>query len=103
FTEGLESFVHDLKRARATTFLAVPRILVKFQQNVFAKIPRTKLERLVRLPGVGGLVKRRVLNELGLGQARQAACGAAPLPPEILLWFRDLGLNLVEGYAMTET
>ena len=32
-----------------------------------------------------------------------AACGAAPLPQEILLWYRKLGLNLAEGYGMTET
>ncbi|SPF48396.1 AMP-dependent synthetase and ligase (fragment) [Candidatus Sulfopaludibacter sp. SbA4] len=32
-----------------------------------------------------------------------ACCGAAPLPPEILLWYRNLGLNLAEGYGMTET
>ncbi len=31
-----------------------------------------------------------------------AACGAAPLPPDILKWFRDLGLNLGEGFGMTE-
>jgi long-chain acyl-CoA synthetase len=33
----------------------------------------------------------------------QAASGAAPLPAEILLWYRNLGLNLAEGYGMTET
>jgi long-chain acyl-CoA synthetase len=32
-----------------------------------------------------------------------AACGAAPLPTEILLWYRNLGLQLAEGYGMTET
>ena len=30
-----------------------------------------------------------------------AACGAAPLPTEILLWYRNLGLQLSEGYGMT--
>jgi long-chain acyl-CoA synthetase len=32
-----------------------------------------------------------------------AACGAAPLPPAILGWYRKLGLDLAEGYGMTET
>ena len=34
---------------------------------------------------------------------QHAACGAAPLPTEILLWYRKLGLGLLEGYGMTET
>ena len=34
---------------------------------------------------------------------RLAACGAAPLPTDILLWYRNLGLQLAEGYGMTET
>ena len=44
-----------------------------------------------------------MLRQLGLDTVLYAACGAAPLPPEILLWYRKLGLNLAEGYGMTET
>jgi len=40
---------------------------------------------------------------LGLDTVRHAASGAAPLPAAILQWYRQLGLNLVEGYGMTET
>jgi long-chain acyl-CoA synthetase len=102
FTESLETFVHDLQRARPTVFLSVPRLLVKFQQNVFAKIPEKRLDRLFRIPGVGRLVKRKILSRLGLTTVQLAASGAAPLPSETLLWFRRLGLPLVEGYGMTE-
>lgn len=103
FTEGLESFLVDLRRARPTTFLSVPRLLMKFQQGVFAKVSPRKLEMLLRIPLVNRVVKRRILMQLGLETARHAACGAAPLPAEILLWYRRLGLNLAEGYGMTET
>ena len=81
----------------------MPRLLLKFQQGVFAKIPERKLERLLRIPILNRAVTKRVLRKLGLDTVINAACGAAPLPPEILLWYRKLGLNLAEGYGMTET
>src|ERR1035438_3593438 len=103
FSEGIETFLSDLNRARPTIFLSVPRLLLKFQQGVFAKMPEQKLERLLRIPILNRSVRKRVLRKLGLDSVVNAACGAAPLPPEILLWYRNLGLNLSEGYGMTET
>jgi long-chain acyl-CoA synthetase len=103
FAESLETFIADLQRARPTIFLSVPRLLLKFQQGVFAKLPPQKLEALLRIPLLNLLVKRRILSQLGLGTVRSAACGAAPLATEILQWYRRLGLNLAEGYGMTET
>ncbi len=103
FSEGVDTFLTDLARARPTIFLSVPRLLLKFQQGVFAKIPERQLERLLRIPILNRSVKKRILRKLGLDSVINAACGAAPLPPEILLWYRNLGLNLSEGYGMTET
>jgi long-chain acyl-CoA synthetase len=103
FTEGLETFLIDLQRARPNLFLSVPRLLLKFQQGVYTKLPKEKLDKLMHFPIVNLLVKRRILRQLGLSSVRLAACGAAPLPVEILLWYRNLGLSLVEGYGMTET
>jgi long-chain acyl-CoA synthetase len=103
FTESSESFLTDLQRARPTIFLSVPRLLLKFQQGVFAKISRERLDKLLRLPVIDRYTKRQVLRRLGLNTVRHAACGAAPLPAEILLWYRGLGLDLAEGYGMTET
>lgn len=103
FSEGLETFVADLHRARPTLFISVPRLLLKFQQGVFAKLARNKLERLLRIPVVRAYLKRRILGQLGIGTVRLAACGAAPLPIDLFMWYRNLGLNLIEGYGMTET
>ena len=103
FTEGIETFLEDLERARPTIFLAVPRLLLKFQQGVFARLPSEKLDRLLRMPVIQRYVRRRVLRQLGLNCVTLAACGGAPLPPDILLWYRNLGLQLAEGYGMTET
>ncbi|MDX2149854.1 MAG: AMP-binding protein [Bryobacteraceae bacterium] len=103
FVESLETFRADLRRARPTVFFSVPRLLLKFQQGVYEKVPRRKLERLLRIPILRGIVRRKILTELGLDQAHLAASGSAALPMETLLFFRSLGLNMVEGYGMTET
>ena len=102
FTEGPETFVADLQRARPTLFLSVPRLLVKFQQGVFEKVPRPTLDRLLRIPLLGRIVGKRVLHGLGLDRTHYAACGSAPLSLDVLTWYRKLGLNLIEGYGLTE-
>ena len=50
FHRRLETFLEDLHRARPTLFVSVPRLLLKFQHGVFAKMPKEKLERLLRIP-----------------------------------------------------
>ena len=102
FAEALDTFVQDLQRARPTLFISVPRLYVKFQQGVFSKMPAQKLDRLLALPIIGKLVGRKVLKGLGLDHVHYAGSGSAPLPPELIRWYRRLGLKLYEGYGMTE-
>ena len=102
FAESLDTFVQDLQRARPTIFISVPRLWLKFQQGVFAKLPANKLALLLSIPVLNGVIKKKVLSGLGLDQVELAGSGSAPLPPELIRWYRRLGLNLVEGYAMTE-
>jgi long-subunit acyl-CoA synthetase (AMP-forming) len=47
-------------------------------------------------------VKKKILTQLGLNHVRFAGSGSAPIPKEIIEWYRNLGLELLEGYAMTE-
>ncbi len=102
FADSLDTFAADLQRARPTVFFSVPRLWVKFQQGVQAKMPQKKLDFLLSLPIIGGLVRRKILKALGLDQCRVAAGGAAPMPVALLHWYRKLGLNICEGYGMTE-
>ncbi len=102
FAESLETFTQDLQRARPTVFFSVPRLWVKFQQGVHAKMPPAKLQRLLKIPLLGGIVRKKVLGALGLDQCRFAAGGAAPMPPELLRWYERLGLPIIEVYGMTE-
>ncbi len=102
FAESLDTFVEDLKRARPTLFISVPRLWLKFQQGVFAKMPPKKLDRLLSIPILGKIVAKKVLAGLGLDHVVQAGSGSAPLPPDLIRWYRRIGLRLFEGYGMTE-
>lgn len=102
FAEAVDTFLDDLKRARPTLFVSVPRLWLKFQSGVFKKLPPKKLDRLLSIPILGGIVKKKVLKGLGLDAARIAGSGSAPIPAELIAWYRRLGLELLEGYGMTE-
>ncbi|OGB06153.1 MAG: AMP-binding acetyl-CoA synthetase [Burkholderiales bacterium RIFCSPHIGHO2_12_FULL_69_20] len=102
FAESLDTFAQDLQRARPTAFFSVPRLWVKFQQGVSAKMPPAKLNRLLKIPILNNIVRKKILSALGLDQCTFAAGGAAPMPPELLNWYARLGLPIVEVYGMTE-
>ncbi len=102
FADSLDTFAADLQRARPTIFFSVPRLWVKFQHGVHAKLPPARLNFLVSLPIVGNLVRRKILSGLGLDQCRCANGGAAPMPLALLVWYRRMGLPINEGYGMTE-
>ncbi|MDF1564026.1 MAG: AMP-binding protein [Deltaproteobacteria bacterium] len=102
FAEALETFVKDLQRAAPTMFLSVPRLWLKFQLGVFQKMPPEKLARLLKIPILKGIVKKKVLTGLGLQHVRFAGSGSAPIPKEVIEWYRSLGLDLLEGYGMSE-
>jgi long-chain acyl-CoA synthetase len=102
FAESVDTFLDDLKRARPTLFVSVPRLWLKFQRGVFARVPERRLAWLLRAPVLSRLVKRLILRSLGLDRVRFAASASAPIPPELMTWYRELGLELLEGYGMTE-
>lgn len=102
FAETLDTFVQDVRRARPTLFISVPRLWVKFQHGVLQKMPQARLDLLLKIPILNRIVRRKILDGLGLDQTRIAASGSAPIPAEVIAWYHRLGLNLLEGYAMTE-
>jgi len=102
FAESLDTFIQDLNRAKPTMFISVPRLWLKFQQGVFSKMPPAKLNLLLSIPFLGGVVRQKILKGLGLDHVILAGSGSAPIPAELIIWYRKLGLNLLEGYAMTE-
>ncbi len=102
FAESITTFVDDLKRARPTLFVSVPRLWQKFQLGVSAKMPQERLKLLLKIPVVNRLIRKKILGGLGLDAVRFAGSGSAPIPAELIQWYRNLGLELLEGYGMTE-
>jgi long-chain acyl-CoA synthetase len=103
FVESLETFQHDLRAARPTIFLSVPRLWVKFQAGIHARIPPHKLKTLLTIPIVGRLVARKIRRGMGLDNCRSFGSGSAPISPLTIEWFHKLGINIGEGWGMTET
>jgi len=103
FLDSLETFNEDLKAARVSVFLGVPRIWIKLQQAIEAKIPQALLKVALKIPVISPLIKKKLLEQLGFARVKIALSGAAALPEETLKWFSQLGLPICEAYGMTES
>ncbi|MCB0834014.1 MAG: AMP-binding protein [Bacteroidetes bacterium] len=103
FAESLDTFPKNLAEARPTVFLGVHRIWTKFQQGVLAKLPQHKLDILLKIPVLSGLIKKKIKKGLGLIDAKNVLTGAAPTPVELMEWFETIGIKIQEAYAATES
>jgi long-chain acyl-CoA synthetase len=129
FAESLRTVQGDLREIAPTLFLGVPRIWEKLHASIeikvretgglrrrlyeralaatlpFADVPpgrRTPAQRLTH--GLWWwLVLRALTNFIGLRRCRLALSGAAPIAPDMLRFFRGLGVPIREGFGMTET
>ncbi|MCU0326606.1 MAG: AMP-binding protein [Spirosomaceae bacterium] len=102
FAESLDSFAKNLAVASPTHFLAVPRIWTKFQLGILGKMSQKKLDLFLKLPILSGIVKNKIKKGLGLSDAKLILTGAAPMPANLIKWFRRLDINIQEAYGMTE-
>jgi long-chain acyl-CoA synthetase len=92
-----------LRRASPSVFISVPRLWVKFQSGVHAKLPPKKLQLLLAIPLLGNMVARKIRRELGFENCRSWGSGTAPISPATLTWYHKLGINIGEGWGMSET
>ena len=102
FVEALNSFQRDVVNCQPTLFISVPRLWTKFQMGVLAKMPQKKLDTLLKIPIINKLVAKKIRNGLGINSARLWASGSAPLAPAVIEWFAKVGVNISEGWGMTE-
>jgi len=103
FPESLDTFVEDMKMHRPTLFISVPRLWTLFQQRILEKLPQAKLNILLKIPFISGVIKRKLADGLGLNKARVLGCGSAPVSAGLLRWYENIGLNITEAWGMTES
>ncbi len=128
FAESLRTVQEDLRELSPQIFFGVPRIWEKFHASIqtklreaggwrlalyrramtsvgrFAATPRAQWslgQRLTRTVWYV-LILRPLLNFVGLRRCRVAISSGAPIAPDILHFFRTLGVPIREAYGLTE-
>jgi long-chain acyl-CoA synthetase len=123
FARSVPELAADLKSQKPTILVSVPRIYESFYNKIYSELERKSpfakklFNDTVELGwqrfqlGHGGglrwamlnnIVAKKIMAKLG-GHLRLAICGGAPLPAEVAKTFIGLGLNLIQGYGLTET
>lgn len=102
FVESLDTFAENLREVSPTIFISVPRLWTRFQMGVLAKIAPKKLNRLLSIPILKGIVAKKIRKQLGFGDVRIFGSGSAPISPATLHWYARLGINIGEGWGMSE-
>jgi long-chain acyl-CoA synthetase len=128
FAESLRTVQEDLRELAPRIFFGVPRIWEKFHSAIQIKLREAGGIRLWlydrAMAALGGFVAtsragwtlgqrvlwrfwyfvilRALLNFVGLRSCRLALSSGAPIAPEILHFFRILGVPIREAYGCTE-
>ena len=102
FFDTLETFAKDLENTQPNVFFAVPRIWTKFREKILDSMPQKKLDSLLRIPILNNIVRNKLKQKLGLKEAIFIASAAAPIAGSLVEWYKKLGINICQGYGMTE-
>jgi long-chain acyl-CoA synthetase len=131
FAESMETVPENLREVQPHFVLAVPRIWEKLHSQVVVGLKDgVALQRwLYRMPLAAGeritlaaeqdrapswldrlifaagewLVLRNLKRMMGLSRAHSLLTGAAPISPDLIRWFRSVGLRMQEAYGQTES
>ena len=129
FGESIRTVQEDLREVAPSMFLGVPRIWEKLHAAISIKVqetgglrralfqrafqaclplaekPRSQWSVGERLAFAASYwtVFRALQNFIGLRNARVALTGAAPIPPDVVRFFRVLDVPLIEVYGLTES
>ena len=82
-----------------TALIGIPRVWEKLHAALRGVLPDVTPAAVGALPDAA---KQAILTRIGLDRCRIATSGAAPIDPEIVGFFRALGLPLTEGWGMSE-
>ena len=122
--ESPETVVQNLREVSPTLGYGVPRIWEKLASQIELKMQDASwLKRKAYAAAMGAgspgstggspasiparlgewTVRKKLRERLGLERMKAAVTGAAPISPEVLKFFARIGLELIEGYGLTET
>lgn len=114
FCEGLRYIADNLKEFKVTIFVAVPLVLEtmakKIQKAIADSGKKGLIDKMTKLSH--GLLKckidlRKKLFKPVLKQfdeyLRVVLYGAAPMDKVTIGWYNDLGIDLIQGYGLTES
>ncbi|TCJ30308.1 AMP-binding protein [Nocardioides jejuensis] len=95
YVDDPKAIVGALADARPTLWGAVPRVWEKIKAALEAK-------GITDPAALSAEMRAGVLQLLGLDQVTWSVSGAAPIAPEVLQFFLDLGLPICELWGMSE-
>ncbi len=102
FLESIEKLSETLLYVRPTRFYGVPLVWTRMQNAILSKMPQKKLDRMLSIPLVSTYLRFKLRKNLGLDRCWLRVSGAAPMPMPVLQWFQKVGLEIFQGYGMTE-
>ena len=114
FCDGLKYIQKNLAEYKVSVFVAVPLVMETMYKKIQKAIKdqgKTKLiNRMIKISN--GLLKckidlrkvifKQILDNLG-GNIRLVLYGSAPMDKETIIGFNNFGIELVQGYGLTET
>ncbi|MBQ4191661.1 MAG: AMP-binding protein [Clostridiales bacterium] len=111
--EGLRYIQQNLQEAKPTAILMVPIMLELFYKKIMKQVnsdPKTaaKLKKGIKLANTLHLSNKmrkklfKQIHDVFGGRMRLIILGGAPVNPEVLKFFQDVGFLCVQGYGLTE-
>lgn len=113
YSEGLRHIAKNLKEVGATIMLGVPLLIESMYNKVWQQAKKTGRDKKLRLGiiisrallALGIDIRRKVFSEihenLG-GRLRLLISGAAAIDPKVAKGLRDFGIEVRQGYGLTE-
>ncbi len=114
FCDGLRYIVQNLKEYKVTGFVCVPLLLESMYKKIRNNIEKKHLTTLFNILtlfcnfllkfgiDIRRIVFKSVLKQLG-GHLRVIVYGAVSMDPTAIKGLSNLGINLLNGYGLTET
>lgn len=111
--ESIRTVKNNLKDKQPTILVAVPLVLQTLQKEIVRTACRQgrmeQLEKAIRLNrmarkvniDLSGMLLKEVRDVMG-GRLRTIICGGASLDSELISFFSALGIEVLQGYGITE-